>query len=147
MINTAFISFSSLFLFFFCFPFLFLCRVCFRCSVRATSVSAFFSMLIVSDVIRLIPKPFPFASRSHRVRPRSVTLCSDEKHRLSIERRCKDSVGLNNVFTKNAKKYFLQIRNRNVSSLGFLEIPNEAVIHLPGLYPMLDTHHFSCLMC
>ena len=45
---------------FFCLSFFVECsssqgRVFFRCSVRATSVSAFFSMLIVSDVIRLIP--------------------------------------------------------------------------------------------
>lgn len=39
-----------------------------QCSVRATSVSAFFSMLIVSDVIRLISKPFPSHSHSHLVR-------------------------------------------------------------------------------
>ena len=43
-------------------------RVFFRCSVRTTSVSAFFSMLIVSDVIRLIPDSFPSLSHSHLVR-------------------------------------------------------------------------------
>lgn len=49
-------------------------RVFFLCFVRAISVSASFSMLIVSDVIRAIPIRISFASRSHRVRPRIVPI-------------------------------------------------------------------------
>ena len=58
--------------------------------------------------------PNAFASRSHRVRPRSVTLCSDEKHRLSIKRRCKDTMNKlpsPNFFAKKIKKmYFFKFR-------------------------------------
>lgn len=80
---------------FFCFSFFVECsscqgRVFFRCSVRATSVSP--SSFYVDCLgcypthARLISEPFPFALRSHRVRPRNIPIKTADLSQNPLQR-------------------------------------------------------------
>ena len=45
---------------------------------------------------------------------------------------------------KMQKMCFLPVWNHNVSSFGFLEVPNETVVHSPSRYSVLLGYLFAC---